>query len=257
MLRVADYDAFAAQYDRRYEEQSYHGVELALLECLGGEEALDVLEVGCGTGHWLGVLATRAARIAGLDPSAGMLARARHSVRGATLVRGRAEGLPWATGSLDRVFCVNAFHHFHAKATFLAEARRVLRSQGGLMIIGLDPHTGRDSWWVYDYFHGILALDKERYPSGADIRTAMIRAGFRAPETREAQHIVRRMSAGAALDRNLVDRSVTSQLMILSEQEYQDGLDRIQSTKDAATTRGEDLVLTTDVRLYATVGWAA
>ena len=85
----------------------------------------------------------------------------------------------------------------------------------------------------------------------------MIRAGFRAPETKEAQHIVRRMSAGAALDRNFVDRSVTSQLMILSEQEYQDGIDRIRSTKEAAATRGEDLVLTTDVRLYATVGWAA
>lgn len=257
MSRVADYDVVAPRYDRRYEDQGYRGIEQALLECLGEEEALDVLEVGCGTGHWLGVLATRVARIVGLDPSAGMLARARQTLPTVSLVRGRAEELPLATSSVDRVFCVNAFHHFGAKATFLTEAYRVLRAQGALMIVGLDPHTGRDSWWVYDYFHEVLALDKQRYPAAAEIRTTMARAGFRACETREVQRIERRVSAGAALGGDLVDRSVTSQLMILSEQEYQDGLDRIQSTLKAAAATGEDLMLNTDVRLYATLGWAA
>jgi hypothetical protein len=36
--------------------------------------------------------------------------------------------------------------------SFLDEARRVLRSGGRLMTIGLDPHLGIDRWYIYDYF---------------------------------------------------------------------------------------------------------
>ncbi len=116
MSRTADYDSIASQYDRRYEDQSYEGIEQALLAFVSGTEALNVLEVGCGTGHWLVLLATHARWLAGIDPSAAMLGRARQASHGACLVRGQAEGLPWATGNFDRVFCVNAFHHFSEKA---------------------------------------------------------------------------------------------------------------------------------------------
>ncbi len=123
------------------------------------------------------------------------------------------------------------------------------------MIIGLDPHTGQERWWVYDYFLGVLVLDKERYPPSAEIRAAMARAGIARSETWEAQHIIRQVFARDAMERNLLDRSVTSQLMILSEQEYQDGLHRIRSAMDTASAMGEELMLATDLRLYATIGW--
>jgi hypothetical protein len=42
--------------------------------------------------------------------------------------------------------------------------------------------------------------------------------------------------------------------MILSQQEYQAGLDRIRTARDAAVAGGGDLVLNMDVRLYATLG---
>lgn len=255
MPRTADYDTVASRYDRRYEEYRYEGIEQALLAFVSGTEVLDVLEVGCGTGHWLGLLGTQAHRLAGIDPSAAMLGCARQASHDANLVRGRAEELPWATGNFDRVFCVNAFHHFAGKARFLTEAHRVLRSKGGVMIIGLDPHTGQERWWVYGYFLGVLALDKERYPPSAEIRAAMAEAGFTRSETREAQRIVRQVFAHDAIERNLLDRSVTSQLMILSEQEYQDGFHRIRSAMEAASAMGEELALATDLRLYATIGW--
>ena len=89
---------------------------------------------------------------------------------GTLLVRGTAERLPWADASFDRVFCVNALHHFFDARAFVTECRRVLRAGGGLLTIGLDPHTGLDRWWVYDFFPAALEADRQRYASTASIR---------------------------------------------------------------------------------------
>ncbi len=70
-----------------------------------------------------------------------MLERARASVPQAELLHGSAERLPWPEGSFDRVLCINALHHFADAPAFIAGARRVLRPGGGLIVVGLDPHT--------------------------------------------------------------------------------------------------------------------
>src|SRR5258708_29669487 len=151
--RVTDYDRTADRFDTRYSLYAYDGVRETLLNFLGAE-ASAVLEVGCGTGHWLAVAANAAERrvLAGLDPSAPMLERARGAAPSARLARARAEALPWRDATFDRVFCVNALHHFADRARFFTEARRILKPGGGLLTIGKDPHTEQDDWWVYTYF---------------------------------------------------------------------------------------------------------
>ena len=59
MDRSVDYDHIARTYDRRYQEYQYPGVEQALLQFAASRPGLQVLEVGCGTGHWLGLLSGR------------------------------------------------------------------------------------------------------------------------------------------------------------------------------------------------------
>lgn len=255
MPRVTDYDSISTAYDRRYAEESYGGIEHALVEFIGGDAAARVLEVGCGSGHWLRVLANRTAFMAGTDLSAGMLAQARRALPDAAIVRGRAEQLAWRSGSFDRVVCINALHHFTDQSCFLREARRVLRRPGGVMTVGLDPHAGRDRWWIYEYFDGSLERDRERYPAAAAVRTVMAGAGFSGCETREVEHLARQMTARAAMDRGYLDRSSTSQLTILSDEEYHRGLDRISADMRAAGARGTALTLHADLHLYATVGW--
>ena len=121
-----DYDSIATNYDRRYLENDYSGVAKALMVFLGPDLGGRVLEVGCGTGHWLGLLDEAGIRAAGLDASRNMLTYARVHAPGAALAHGRAEHLPWASQAFERVFCINALHHFEDKSRFLAEARRVL-----------------------------------------------------------------------------------------------------------------------------------
>ncbi len=255
MSRVTDYDSISAQYNRRYQGQTYPGTEYALSTFLGEKRNINILEVGCGTGHWLKMLKGRTGLLVGLDLSTNMLQRAREEAPETPLVRGRAEDLPYHFQSFDRVFCINAFHHFVDKPRFLSEARRILRPGGGLMSLSLDPHARLDRWWVYDYFHETLDLDKQRYPSATELQTAMTRAGFHRCETSVAEHLAMQMPASAAIERGLLDQSYTSQLTILSQQEYQAGLDRLKRAMDAEKINGTDLVLVADLRLYATVGW--
>ena len=136
-MKPVDYDVVAPAYDTRYERNRYDGVRDVLQRFIGEPGSVDAAEVGCGTGHWLAEIRGRIRTAAGLDLSAEMLQRARAAAPFALVVRGRAEKLPWAAGSFDRIFCINALHHFGDADAFIIEARRVLRPSGALMIIGL------------------------------------------------------------------------------------------------------------------------
>ena len=276
--RVTDYDSIADRFDARYGLYAYDGVRETLLNFLG-DTPVAVLEVGCGTGHWLAALQARLAPspdnrgvqspddpasldrearrrwLAGVDPSAPMLARAQRAAPAARLVRARAEDLPWRDAAFDRVFCVNALHHFSDRDRFFAEAYRVLKPGGGLLTIGKDPHGERDTWWVYDYFEHTRDVDRARFAQVRTLRGELVRAGFAWAESFEADHIEAVHPAGAALAAGAdgaVARSFTSQLTVLSEEEFASGVARIREANAAA---GGDLQLVADFRLYATVGW--
>jgi len=254
--RVADYDSVAAGYDRRYAIHEYAGVRDTLAGFVG--EAASVLEVGCGTGHWLSALARQASGsprrrfVAGVEPSAGMIARAHAAGTGAHLVRARAEALPWRDASFDRIVCVNALHHFSDRTRFFTEARRILRPEGGLLTIGKDPHAEHDAWWVYDYFPETIQIDRQRFARVRDLRGELALAGFAWTESFEADRIEATTRASEALATGVVDRAYTSQLTVLSDEEFERGVARIRAADAAA---GGELQLATDFRLFATIGW--
>jgi ubiquinone/menaquinone biosynthesis C-methylase UbiE len=255
MERV-DYDAIAHDYDLRYEREDYADVENALVTFVGDDPTCRVLEVGCGTGHWLARLAHQGAtNLAGLDRSAQMLAIARSKVADADLREGDASDLPWRDASVDRVICVHALHHFADKPAFIAEARRVLGPGGGIFTVGLDPHVGADRWIVYDVFDGTLEADRRRYPPTATIRAWLTAAGFVGATTSVAMRHSVRMAAGTALDSGYLDRHATSQLTLLSEEAYRDGIARVMARVHDAEAQGETFEVRADLRVYATVAW--
>ena len=264
--RVTDYDRIADRFDTRYSVYGYDGVRAALLNFLGSEPQA-ILEVGCGTGHWLAVAneGRSTPSPCGIDPSAPMLAhaaarRAKDSLRRDSgqaaerprLVRARAEDLPWREATFDRLFCVNALHHFTDRARFFAEARRVLKPGGGLLTIGKDPHTEHDDWWVYTYFEETRAIDRERFARVRTLRGEMALAGFAWTESMEADRIEVVRPASEALASGEVDHRFTSQLTVLSDEEFSRGAERLRQANEAA---GGELQLVADFRLYATIGW--
>ena len=255
MNHRVDYDRIASTYDRRYLNNDYSGVEKAVMEFVGPTRDGRVLEVGCGTGHWLAALQGKTLALVGLDASMRMLERARAS--GCTaLVCGDAGHLPWPGQSYDRLFCVNALHHFRDQRRFIDEARRVLRPGGRFMTVGLDPHTGLDRWYIYDYFEAALETDRRRYPPARQIHEWMATAGFVDAVTREVQHLPVCMSAPAAIAQGRLAKSAASQLAVLTDEQYQRGIDRIRKDIESAEARETRLDLTADLRLYATFGSA-
>jgi len=110
-----------------------------------------VLEVGCGPGHALRLMAARVSRgtIHGIDPSPVMLAQARRrNQRACTagrirLCRARAEQLPFADSSFDKILAVNVAYFWLDPVGTLAEIRRVLRPRGVLSVYVTDAPVMR------------------------------------------------------------------------------------------------------------------
>ena len=254
MARQTKYQSIAPVFDRRYQVHDYEGVESAVGAFLASQIRIDVLDCGCGTGHWLIKFASPDRRVIGLDASAEMLIQAARGKQ-LELVHAQAEYLPFEMGSFDRIFCVNSFHHFPSKRLFVSEVRRVLRPRGGFTTVGLDPHTGLDKWWIYDYFENALDLDKQRYVSAKTICEMLTAVGFVDCRTEIVQSFPVAASARRSLDRGDVAKTATSQLAILTDDEYQRGVQQIHADIIAAERCGQELLLLSDLRLYATTAW--
>lgn len=96
----------------------------------------DVLEVGCGAGLGLGLLAREARRVTGGDLTAASLALARrHYSGGVPLLRLDAQTLPFRDRSFDAVILFETLYYLPHPNEFVAECARLLRS-GGLLLIG-------------------------------------------------------------------------------------------------------------------------
>lgn len=108
-----------------------------------------VLDLACGDGPLLVRLAPGAI---GLDVSGEELALAR--ARGTTVVRGRAQALPFCEGAFDTVVCHLAFMLFDEVDVVVSELARVLVPGGRFVaVLGGGPTATGD-----DAFHAFLEL---------------------------------------------------------------------------------------------------
>jgi SAM-dependent methyltransferase len=98
------------------------------------------LEIGVGSGRFAAPLGVQV----GLDPSPAMLAHA--AARGIETVKGVAEDLPFADASFDHVLIVTTICFVDSPVRMLAEAHRVLKPAGRLVIGFIDREStlGRD-----------------------------------------------------------------------------------------------------------------
>ena len=106
----------------------------AALARTGLEAGWRVLDIGCGVGSFLRLVAERGGRPSGLDASDALVAFARERLPDADLRVGEMEDLPWEADSFDLVTGFNSFFFAEDMIAALREAGRVARPGAPVVI---------------------------------------------------------------------------------------------------------------------------
>jgi SAM-dependent methyltransferase len=101
-----------------------------------------LLDLGCGSGYWLGRYAREAAEVIGVEPDPSLLPLAAARDPRARVLRGSAEHIPLEDRSVDVVHARFAYFFPPGCDAGLAEVMRVLRPGGTLVVIGNDLRAG-------------------------------------------------------------------------------------------------------------------
>lgn len=170
---------------------------------------LDVADLGCGEGYLTIEAASFARRVFAVDRSAAVLRKARalaqkRRVSNIAWKRGEIEQVPLPGASVDVALLSQALHHAVSPERAVAEAARIVRPGGRVVILDLRPH---DQAWVKErlgdhwlgFTDGRLSAMLEAAGLG-DIRvqvgarraggpfTVVIASGRKAPGAKRARH---------------------------------------------------------------------
>lgn len=107
-------------------------------------------DLGCGTGQLAATLAPYVARVVAVDDSPDMLEAARRRLAGldagdVEIREGQLEALPLEDDALDVAVLSLVLHHVPAPAAAVAEARRVLKPGGRVLVVDMVSH-GREEY---------------------------------------------------------------------------------------------------------------
>jgi ubiquinone/menaquinone biosynthesis C-methylase UbiE len=176
-VQTLDYDRSAPYYGQH--RQAHPEVLRNLLQTSGISRFSKMLEVGCGTGNY--VLALRSlvgCECWGIDPSKGMLARAKKRSDDVQLQLGRAENLAFRPDLFSLVFSVDVIHHVEDRRTYFREAHRVLKTGGTVCTVTDSEWIIRNRQPLAVYFPETVEPELHRYPAVSQIQDLMEKAGF-------------------------------------------------------------------------------
>ena len=138
---VAAFDERASGYELGWRGRMHHDIadRTAQLAVSVRAEPWRVLDVGCGTGYLLRLLARRyprATELAGIDPAPSMIEAAEQAADDQRLrfTAGLAERLPYAGDSFDLIVSTTSFDHWSDQGAGLRECARVLAPGGHLVL---------------------------------------------------------------------------------------------------------------------------
>jgi len=142
----AYFDAHAAEWDAiRSLHVAEDEVETAISTLLGDAPIGRLVDIGTGTGRMIELLGPATTSVVGIDRSPEMLrfARARMGRAGIERVdlrQGDMYALPLDEGSCDTIVLHQVLHYAQAPAAAIAEAARLMRPDGRLLIVDFAAH---------------------------------------------------------------------------------------------------------------------
>jgi SAM-dependent methyltransferase len=217
------------------------------LQELPAEAGLAVLDIGCGTGNYTDlfqkVTQAKHDQVYGIEPSQGMIAKARRKNHQILFEQASAEAIPFADNFFDFAFMTDVIHHIPDIRRMFGEIRRILKPRGKICIL-TQSHEQIAARPIAQFFPGTVRVDRARYPDIDEISAAARSAGLTSLKQET-------LFAGQAIELGadfleLVRKKGYSMLHLLTEEEYQSGLQgleqALQNGPIPARMAGETLV---------------
>jgi ubiquinone/menaquinone biosynthesis C-methylase UbiE len=182
------FDELAGKFGRNYVPgRSWQGLAEALLKLM---PPLVIADLGAGEGTFSQLLAQRAERVIAVDNSEKMvefgseLART-HGIANLEYRLGDLEAVPIEEAGVDVAFLSQALHHAPHPERAIAEAWRILKPGGRILVLDLLRHHFEEAREMYaDLWLGFTEIEIERYLVGAGFRhveTAVVHKEAEAP----------------------------------------------------------------------------
>jgi ubiquinone/menaquinone biosynthesis C-methylase UbiE len=221
----------------------------AISELISGHSVETIVDLGCGTGRFTGVLAQFfSAHVLGIDPALRMLAVARRTISSTRVrfVQGRAESVPAADDQVDMAFLSMVYHHLQDKERAISEISRVIKRDGCVCLRTATLESINSYLWV-EFFPRAHRIELARMPSRESMVETMRMSGF----LLKGHAVVRQLFAENLLEyaEKISLRGISS-LRMLEEKEFAAGLDDF---REYCRTRNRGDAVFEDIDLFTFV----
>lgn len=215
-----NYDELARTYDLTRKE-NIDTIERFVREFnISGETR--ILDFGCGTGNFTCALqAVTNAEIYGLDPSAGMLEKAKAKGSMVQFVQGSHSDIPFPEEYFDFIYMTDVVHHVPDLDSMFQQFQRVLKD-GGQVCIVTESHAQLETRYWARYFPATVEVDKKRYPNIPDLVAKAVLKGFVFLKAEVTDHQQEQKITPEFL--KLVENKGYSMFRLISAEEYERGL---------------------------------
>jgi ubiquinone/menaquinone biosynthesis C-methylase UbiE len=171
MARTAAFETNVDRYDQWFvRHDAAYFSELTAVRRLLPSRGLGV-EIGVGTGRFAAALGIPV----GVDPSVGMLRRARS--RDLIVTCGIAEALPFSDHAFDYCLIVTTICFVDDPRIMLREARRVLKPYGSLVIGFIDRESPLGRHYLDQQSNNVFYREATFY-SARDVESLLMETGF-------------------------------------------------------------------------------
>ena len=150
----------------------------ALIQRLNEKTFESLLDVGCGTGNVLALIKDKFnVKVSGIDLSEGMIKKSREILgENVDLKVGDSENLLWVDDTFDVIICNASFHHYPNPVAVLKEMRRVLKTDGRVIIA--DPWMPNPIRYFVNLIFPIMNNGDVKMYSGNEMCKMLTICGF-------------------------------------------------------------------------------
>ena len=245
MLKT-NYKTVAKVYDKNKTRTAF-AKDNDLEQLIADKEDITVLDLACGTGNWLVSQQTyfddNKIKWIGLDASEDMLKLAKEKNINVEFIHSKAESMELKSKA-DLIVCNFAFHHFEDKKTALEKIFTTLNDKGIFKYRNIEPEFLKD-WWVYKYCPETYYEDFQRFWSKDLLCYELSKAGFtNISVKREYFESYKNIEV---LYENYKRRDA-SQLAMIGDKEYQQGLKRIELEIASGVKEYKDVIAFLDIK---------